>query len=494
MDREDELSQPPHTPGEGIRIIGAEEAAAALEAGQAAGRKPSDAPRFGDVPPAPTGPRPAMRFPLESDESDELSSPVGVGGTRVNPPESERPAPPTGADDVVPLSAAELPHWTEPATGEVPRILASGAEEEPEDPAWSSFTRAPRWRDQGGDWDEAEFGDASVLGDDETRIGALDTSRTEHSDLFSFDEPDVPAPPPTRIRTRNDPPDEPTHAGGGGHTGGRDNVTAIVIGAAMGFLFLLFAKLGPKFLFALSTLVVLLCATEVFAVLRRAGYRPVTLLGVAGTLSLSIAAYWKGEAALPLIMTLVIVFSMLWYLWGVIRARPTVNIAVTLLGFAWSGFLGSYAALLLRPGAHPGHPRYGVALLVAAVLCTVANDVGAYAFGRTFGHTPLAPSISPNKTLEGLLGGTLCTVLVGAGLVSRMHPFTVAKGFWFAVLAVALVAPLGDLCESMIKRDIGLKDMGSLLPGHGGVFDRFDAMLFVLPATYYWSQYLKIGR
>jgi phosphatidate cytidylyltransferase len=69
----------------------------------------------------------------------------------------------------------------------------------------------------------------------------------------------------------------------------------------------------------------------------------------------------------------------------------------------------------------------------------------------------------------------------------------VGKGFWFA-LAIAVVAPLGDLCESMIKRDIGLKDMGSLLPGHGGVFDRFDAMLFVLPATYYWAQYLKIGH
>jgi phosphatidate cytidylyltransferase len=212
---------------------------------------------------------------------------------------------------------------------------------------------------------------------------------------------------------------------------------------------------------------------------------------VVGTLSLSIATYWKGEAALPLIMTMVIVFSMLWYLWGVIRARPTVNIAVTLMGFAWSGFLGSYAALILRPGGHPGHPRYGVALLVAAVLCTVANDVGAYAFGRTFGHTPLAPSISPNKTLEGLLGGTLCTVLVGAGLVSRMHPFTVAKGFWFSILAVAIVAPLGDLCESMIKRAYGVKDSGKIMPGHGGILDRVDALLFTAPFVYLYVLEIK---
>jgi phosphatidate cytidylyltransferase len=484
-DREDELTQPPRPVGEGIRIIGAEEAAAALDAGQAEGRKPSDAPRFGDVPPAPSGPRPAMRFPLEPGEADELSSPVGVGGTRVDPwAEHDEPI----------ATAPELPHWTEPATGEVPKILgAEVVESTDEDPAWSTFTRAPRWRDQGGDWDEAEFGDASVLADDETRIGALDTSKSEHSDLFSFDEPEPTNPPPTRIRTRHEPL-EPPVVSPRVPGGGRDNGTAIIIGGGLGLLFLLLAKAGPKFLFALCALIVLFCATEVFAVLRRAGYRPATLLGVVATVSLSIAAYWKGEAALPLVMVMTIVFSMLWYLWGVVQGRPTVNIAVTLLGFAWSGFLGSYAALILRPGGHPGHPRYGVALLVGAVLCTVANDVGAYAFGRTFGHTPLAAAISPNKTLEGLLGGTLCTVLVGAGLVSRMHPFTtVTKGFFFA-LAIAVVAPLGDLCESMIKRDIGLKDMGSLLPGHGGVFDRFDAMLFVLPATYYWAQYLKIGH
>src|SRR5579864_3204730 len=118
-DREDELTQPPRPVGEGIRIIGAEEAAAALDAGQAEGRKPSDAPRFGDVPPAPSGPRPAMRFPLEPDEADELSSPVGVGGTRVDPwAEHEVEEPPTA-------SGPDMPHWTEPATGEVPKILGS---------------------------------------------------------------------------------------------------------------------------------------------------------------------------------------------------------------------------------------------------------------------------------------------------------------------------------------------------------------------------------
>jgi phosphatidate cytidylyltransferase len=204
-----------------------------------------------------------------------------------------------------------------------------------------------------------------------------------------------------------------------------------------------------------------------------------------------VGLYVKGERALGLVMVLAIVFTMLWYLAGVISGRPTINVAASLLGFAWTGFLGGFAALILRPASYADH-RAGIALLLAVVVCTVANDVGAYLFGRTFGRTPLAPAVSPNKTLEGYLGGMLCTVLVGAGLVSRIHPIhSVGKGFILGVV-IAIVAPLGDLCESMIKRDLGVKDMGSLLPGHGGVMDRFDALLFALPATYYLAQVLHI--
>jgi phosphatidate cytidylyltransferase len=241
-----------------------------------------------------------------------------------------------------------------------------------------------------------------------------------------------------------------------------------------------------------STLVVVLCCSEIFAVLRRAGYRPATLLGVVATLSLCIGAYAKGERALPLVMVLTIVFTLLWYLSGVIAGRPTINVAATLLGFCWAGFLGAYATLLLRPNSY-AHRRDGIVLLLAVVVCTVANDVGGYLFGRTFGRTPLAPSISPHKTIEGYLGGMLCTVLVGAGVMSRIHPIapSIGKGFWIGV-GIALVAPLGDLCESMVKRDIGVKDMGTLLPGHGGVMDRFDALLFALPTTYYLAQVLHI--
>ncbi|GAC1598379.1 MAG: hypothetical protein NVS3B21_23830 [Acidimicrobiales bacterium] len=488
-DHDEYKTQPPAPAGEGIRIIGAEEAASALETGAAEGRRPAHAPRFGDVPeaPRPTQRPPALRFPLDSPDPDAVYGDTdGVAGTRVDPPAGVRPIIASSSG-----SGPELPHWTEPPTGEVPRILPH---QEPEpDPSWAGFTKAPRWRDSGDDWDETEFGDASALGDDRSRIGALDTNRTEHSDLYSFDDPEPP--PPTRIRTRT--VDDEDYDGGprlGAPPSGRDNTQATVIGVALGAVFLVAAALGPKFLLVYSTGIVLFLSAEIFAVLRRAGYKPATLLALVATLSMCFGSYWQGERAVPLVLALTVIFTFLWYLAGVVHARPTVNLSATLMGFLWGGFLGGFAALLVRPrSGAPGAGRWGVAFLLAAVLLTVVNDVVAYIAGHAFGKTPLAPNVSPSKTVEGFVVALVATVLAGAGIVGSMHPFSHSKGFWLG-LVIAVVAPLGDLCQSMVKRDIGLKDMGSALPGHGGLADRFDGLLFALPATYYLIQILHVGR
>ncbi|MHB1447394.1 MAG: hypothetical protein ACYCZV_17330, partial [Acidimicrobiales bacterium] len=142
-DREEKAPAVPRN--EGVRIIGADEAAAALEAGQAAGRRPDDAPRFGDVPEAPAaGPTPAARFPLPD---------------AVDP--SQLPRPPLAGTG---SAGADMPHWTEPATGEVPAILSSasggtGREEDEDMAVWSGFAGGARWRDQPRDWDDAGFED-----------------------------------------------------------------------------------------------------------------------------------------------------------------------------------------------------------------------------------------------------------------------------------------------------------------------------------------------
>lgn len=478
FDEDDDVRPtPPRAPGEGVRIIGAQEAAA--REAELAGRLPEDQPKYGDVPPQPAGPRPAVRFPLPED-----ADPTSVVAPTPPPP--------------------DLPHWTEPPTGEVPRILAGDDEEEDDLEAWSGLTnRQPRWR-EGNDWEEADFEEGEMLVDDRERMGALDEHRADR-DVFTFggdrelfdDEDAVAATPPprpqtTRIRTRGpvEPPDYGNGRGGSGGGGGgsdRDLPVAIAAGVGIGVVALLAFSQGPKWAAALATVVVVLAAAEAFDVFRRNGYKPATLLGLVATMSLMIGAYVRGERAVPLILALAVMFTMLWYLFGVVKARPTQNIGITLLGLLWVGFLGSFASLMLR---YPD--REGVAFLLGTILAVVANDVGALFFGRQFGNTPLAAEISPNKSWEGFGGGLLLSVIVCVAIVSRIHPWDLGSAFLLAVVA-SIVGPLGDLCESMVKRDLGLKDMGSVVPGHGGVLDRFDAILFVLPAAYYLVELLNLA-
>jgi phosphatidate cytidylyltransferase len=219
---------------------------------------------------------------------------------------------------------------------------------------------------------------------------------------------------------------------------------------------------------------------ELFTALRRAGYHPATLLGIVATVTLPLGAYANLEAAFPVVLFLTVAFCLIWYLIGAGgEDSPVLGTASTLLGVLYVGVLGSFAALIL---ALPD----GVGVLFGAVLATVGYDVGGFFVGRSLGSRPLSAA-SPNKTVEGLLGGAVGAVILGgvfAGFIGPWSDKGLSVHLLFGVCAAA-AAFLGDLCESLLKRDLGVKDMGTILPGHGGVLDRFDAMLFVLPATYY---------
>lgn len=174
--------------------------------------------------------------------------------------------------------------------------------------------------------------------------------------------------------------------------------------------------------------------------------------------------------------------SVLWYVAAppVSRRGLVANVAATMLGVIYVPVLVSFALLLLAaPGA------LGRDLLLTVVGLTVLYDVTAYAIGTLWGNRPLAPTVSPRKSWEGAIGATFVVLFVGIAIVPAIEAFDAARAAGLAIV-ISIFAPLGDLAESALKRDLGVKDMGSLLPGHGGVLDRIDAILFAAPAAYYF--------
>ncbi len=461
-----------------------------------------------------------------------------------------------------PGRSTELPHWTDPPTGQVPAVLERRSEHDDDPGSWSAAGDAgPAWREHRHEWDDSAF-DPSLLADETTRVGAMEEVPLEERQPWEFDDlgtppvgtavswdalPDtprgahlsdtgrggtmtssdtaseasdfgeaasevadaafgsggtgVPSISSSPLRGSSDPLSPsaipgarrsrrpPASTGPGGGTG-RNVPLSIVTGLGFAAVAVACFELGSVATVALSTVVVVLAAAEAYAAFRRSGSHPATLLGLVATAAAMVAAYAKGVAALPLVLVLLIVTSMVWYLVGAERGSPVAGISATVLGFAWVGLLGSFAGLLLAPSQYPD--RHGVAFLFGAVVATVGADVGALVIGGWRGRHPLAPRVSPHKTWEGLIGGTVFAVLASAAITGQVHPWTPAKAAVLG-LVVAVLAPVGDLCESLIKRDLGLKDMGSLLPGHGGVLDRVDALLFVLPATYYLVRVLHLG-
>jgi phosphatidate cytidylyltransferase len=220
----------------------------------------------------------------------------------------------------------------------------------------------------------------------------------------------------------------------------------------------------------------LLCLREYF--LMTAPLRPVQLAAYVALPALVLAAYFGTAFNVLLLGT--VSFPLLFFFGA--RRNPrdgiVVSMGVTVLGVVWIG-LPLVHAVLLRD-----LPNHGAALLIDVLVGTFATDTGAYATGRMFGTHQIAPSLSPNKTLEGLIGGFLIGTMA----------------FWFAGLyqnwlsgadaliigaAVAAVAPIGDLFASMVKRDLGTKDTGKLVGPHGGLLDRLDAVLFTIVVGYY---------
>jgi len=188
-------------------------------------------------------------------------------------------------------------------------------------------------------------------------------------------------------------------------------------------------------------------------------------------------------------MALSLFATFLWYMTvpPQHRANLVSNIAITVLGIAYIPLLAAYAiAVLNLPD--------GEGLALSIIGLTFVYDTAAFGVGYLWGSRPLAPNISPKKSWEGAIGATLVTMAVAVALVSQvdiLNPNGLGRSVGLAIV-VAIFAPLGDLAESLIKRDLGVKDMGGILPGHGGVMDRIDSVLFVAPAAFIYLRLILL--
>ncbi|MBI2705130.1 MAG: phosphatidate cytidylyltransferase [Actinobacteria bacterium] len=509
--------------------------------------------------------------PLELERVDPLepkkaADPKPSSSSKTPPPAPAVPPAPAPASGTQPVLAVEppsgevaMPHWTEPATGEVPKVIVGDTPSAEDDQAaWDSFagTTAPRYRDQHDTWDDTSITD--LLDDDSSgRLGALAPSdddlqtQDEFLTLEDVDMPDIAMPkPPTRgsvqdpvrqgkagLTTGSTPVVRPTKKASarpsrgpeertrrapersGRPTGENKTVSerlgvaapqpsdrgernlsvAIPIGIVMGLAaWALFAWLPPSWKWigmVVITAVIFLSGAELLAAVSTRRFKPVLPVAWAALIALPVASYTSGEVAIPLILFLTVLFSFLWYVLGLATEKPLGNLAVTFFAVLWVGVFGSFAALLYRIGPVLIDGSYeenqGPSILIMAIVVAVASDAGALGWGKLYGRRTFTP-ISPNKTIEGLIGGVLTAVVITTIAGVKFGPFGVAGTAFFA-LACAVAAPVGDLAESLVKRDIGLKDMSDLIPGHGGVLDRFDALLFVLPVAYFVTRLLLPG-
>jgi phosphatidate cytidylyltransferase len=256
---------------------------------------------------------------------------------------------------------------------------------------------------------------------------------------------------------------------------GRDLPAAIVVGVGLGAAVLVTLYAYKPAFMALLVVAIGYGAYELVRSLRAGGIVVPLVPVVAGVAVIDIVAYRNGPADLvgALFVTVIAVAA-----WRLVDGpeRYLADVAAGAFTVAYVPFLAGFAAMMVAP---PDGPRR-VTVFIAT---TVASDVGGYAAGVLFGKHPMAPTISPKKSWEGLAGSAVACAVCGMVLVATLLHGALWQGLLVG-LAIAASATVGDLGESMIKRDLGIKDMGRLLPGHGGVMDRLDSLLPTAPVAY----------
>ena len=254
-----------------------------------------------------------------------------------------------------------------------------------------------------------------------------------------------------------------------------DLFSRVLIAIPAAFIAIVFIDLGGIAFTVFIIAVGLVCMHELYRLLDR--WRPLSLVGFASLAAMVLAARFGNlryvmEVAVATVPVLFVFVAARGHVRG-----STVAIAGTLLGVYWIGFAFAHAELLRRL-------PHGGGVIIDVLIGTFVADTVAYIGGRAFGRRPLAPEISPNKTVEGLLCGMFAAI-IAVFLAGQFQDWLTQGDALLLGLAVAVLGPIGDLFESLIKRDAGAKDAGTLFGAHGGALDRLDAALFTVVAGYY---------
>jgi len=278
----------------------------------------------------------------------------------------------------------------------------------------------------------------------------------------------------------------------------KKNLTRLITGTAMAVIVFLSILYGGLPLFIIVGLLILFGTKEYIKILNNKGFHPSLSVIIFADALLSILAYLNKFNMLAFAVTLCSIITFIWVLFK--GKQPYIaNVATTLLGFIYSGLFPLYLIFLRDMGSTPVYKymfkitssQEGLWAVIILFFCVIFTDTGCYYFGMKYGKHKLAPVISPNKTIEGAIGGSFCAIFAAfiLGLFVNIP--------WYHCLAIGILtaffAQIGDLCESLIKRDAGVKDSGDALPGHGGFLDRTDSYVFTLPVLYYYFQYIVYG-
>lgn len=262
------------------------------------------------------------------------------------------------------------------------------------------------------------------------------------------------------------------------------NATRMLTGFIMGTITMGCIIMGGYALLCLVALVIFFASKEYVKILEHKGFYPSLKIIFASEILLAIIMFLNRTEYVALALALCTFASFMWVLF---RGRQPyiANVATTILGFVYCGYFPLHLLLLRDISSSQYDDGLGfVVMMFTAILLT---DIGCYYAGTKFGKHKLAPTVSPNKTIEGSIGG-IVSAIIGAVIVG----FVIGVEWYlsaFAGLFCTIFAQIGDLCESLIKRDAGVKDSGDSLPGHGGFLDRADSFIFTIPVMYYFCKY-----